>query len=89
MDKMLRNITIVGIIIVVSSIVYYIVYLPHTKQRELKKCLEIAENDYSRSLDTFGEIAGKDFFSEAFIKFIHEAEEEKEAKNDKCYQRYK
>ena len=50
-DKTLRKIIIVGIVIIVPSIVFYFVYLPLKKEYEIKKCSEKATIPLRRTLE--------------------------------------
>lgn len=89
MDKLLKITIMASVIIIVPAVVYFTFYLPYTKQRELKKCLEISEKNFSASEDGFNKALEKNGASAYIFEFFDKAKKEKEAEDDRCYQRYK
>lgn len=89
-DKKLRNIIIVGIIIIVSSIVYFFVYFPYKKGQELKQCLttaggvvSILEKKLNKAFEEKKELSAN------FFGTLEDAKKERQEEEDRCYMRYK
>lgn len=89
MDKTLKNIIIPGIIIVVISVVFSLVYLPLVKSRQLKKCLKIAEDNYLVVSNVFNDVAKEREITLHALETLDKAEKEKKIEDDRCYMRYR
>lgn len=89
LDKAIKICSIVGIVIIVPAVVYFTFYLPYAKQRELKKCLEISENNFSASEDGFSKALEKNGASTYIFEFLDKAKKEKKDEDDRCYMRHK
>jgi len=89
MDKVLKIIIISSAIIIVPAIVYYCVYLPYNKGRELKKCLAVAENDFSMKVEAFNKAAESSRISAGSFELFNKDKENKKVDDDRCYNRYK